>query len=124
MIPAGWRRSIIIPMIKGIGDRGTKLLSEPGKVFVKFLLDRIRLHLLVYQRPEQSAFTSKKSTVDRILALQVLIERRREFHRPFYYIDFRKVFDSVHWGTLWELLRLRGISPVDSGTDPGALYRY
>ena len=46
--------------------------------------------------------------VDRILALRVLIERRREFRKPFLgaYVDFKKAFDSVH---LWELLRLRGI---------------
>ena len=40
-------------------------------------------HLLAHQRPEQSRFTPKKSTVDRILSLRVLIERRREFHQPF-----------------------------------------
>ena len=41
-------------------------------------------HLLAHhQRPQQSRFTPKKSTVDRILSLRVLIERRREFHQPF-----------------------------------------
>ena len=75
----------------------------------KVLLDRIRPHLLVYQRPEQSGCTPKKPTVDRILALRVLIERRREFRRPFYGAYFRKVFGSVQRETLWELLRLRGI---------------
>ena len=74
-------------------------------------MDRIRPHLLEHQRPEQSAFSPKKSTVDRILALRVLIERRREFRKPFLgaYVDFRKAFDSVHRGSLWKLLYLRGI---------------
>ena len=73
--------------------------------------NRIRGHLVQHQRPEQSGFTPKKSTVDRILALRVLIERRREFRKPFLgaYVDFKKAFDSVHRETLWELLRLRGI---------------
>ena len=117
-IPPDWRKGIIIPIFKGKGDRrecgghrGVTLLSVPGKAFARVLLDRTRAHLLVHQRPEQSGFTPKKSTVDRILALRVLIERRREFRRPFFgaYVDFRKAFDSVHRDTLWELLRLRGI---------------
>ena len=49
--------------------------------------------------------------MDRILALRVLIERRREFCESFIgaYVDFRKAFGSVHRDTLWELLRIRGI---------------
>ena len=51
------------------------------------------------------------STVDRILGVRVLIKRRREFYQIFFvaYVDFRKAFYSVQRGTLWELLRLRGI---------------
>ena len=117
-IPADWRKGIMIPIFKGKGDRrecgghrGLTLLSAPGKLFARLILGRIRDHLIAHQRPEQSGFTPKKSTVDRILALRVLIERRREFRQPFFgaYVDFRKAFDSIHRGTLWELLRLRGI---------------
>ena len=41
----------------------------------------------------------------------MLIERRKEFRQPFFraYVDFRKTFNSVHRGTPWELLRLRGM---------------
>ena len=117
-IPPEWRRSIIVPLYKGKGDRrdcgnyrGISLLSVPGKIFARVLLDRIRPHLIQHQRPEQSGFTPKKSTVDRILALRVLIERRREFRKSFIgaYVDFRKAFDLVHRETLWGLLRFRGI---------------
>ena len=117
-IPSDWRRSLIVPIFKRKGDprdcnnyRGISLLSVPGKVFSRVILNRIRGHLVQHQRPEQSGFTPKKSTVDRILALRVLIERRREFRKPFLgaYVDFKKAFDSVHRETLWELLRLRGI---------------
>ena len=117
-IPSDWRRSVIVPIFKRKGDprdcgnyRGISLLSVPGKVFARVLLNRIREHLIAHQRTEQSGFTPKKSTVDRILALRVLIERRREFRRPFLgaYVDFKKAFDSVHRATLWELLRLRGV---------------
>ena len=83
----------------------------PGKVLAHVLLTRIRSQLLKYQRPEQSGFTPGKSTIDRILALRVLVERRLEFRQGLLaaYVDFKKAFDSVHRGTLWEILRVRGI---------------
>ena len=65
-IPPEWRRSIIVPLYKGKGDRrdcgnyrGISLLSVPGKIFARVLLDRIRPHLIQHQRPEQSGFTPK-----------------------------------------------------------------
>ena len=42
------------------------LLSVPGKVPARILLDRLRQKLLTRQRHEQPGFTPKKSTVDRI----------------------------------------------------------
>ena len=91
--------------------QGITLLSIPGKVLAHILLRRIRHHLLRHQRPEQSGFTPGKSTVDRILALRVIVERRREFGRGLLaaYIDLKKAFDIVHRESLWEILRLRGI---------------
>ena len=117
-IPTDWKRGLIVPIWKGKGDtrecnnyRGVTLLSVPGKVLARILLERIRPQLLAHQRPEQSGFTPKRSTVDRILALRVLIERRREFGRGLLaaYIDFRKAFDSVSREALWRILGLRGI---------------
>jgi hypothetical protein len=71
----------------------------------------VRQLLLAYQRPEQSGFTPKRSTVDRILGLRVLTERMREFDKGLLaaYIDFRKAFDSVNRDALWRILELRGI---------------
>ena len=81
VIPSDWKRGIIVPLWKGKGDRqdcnayrGVTLLSVPSKVLARILLDRIRPHLLKHQRPEQSWFTQKRSTTDRILALRVLLE--------------------------------------------------
>ena len=118
MIPSDWKRGIIVPLWKGKGDRldcnnyrGVTLLSVPGKVFARILLDRIRPHLLKHQRPEQSGFTPKKSTNDRILGLRVISERMHEYRRKFFvaYIDLCKAFDSVNRDSLWQLLRFRGI---------------
>ena len=117
-IPPDWKRGLVVPIWKGKGSRqdcgnyrGITLLSVPGKVLAHLLLMRIRGHLLKHQRPEQSGFTPGKSTTDRILALRVLVERRREFRQGFLaaFVDLKKAFDSVHRESLWDLLRLRGI---------------
>ena len=80
IIPTGWRRGVVLPIWKGKCDhqrcnnyRGVTLLSVPGKVLARILLDRVRQKLLTHQRHEQSGFTPKKSTVDRILVLRVLM---------------------------------------------------
>ena len=52
------------------------LLSEPGEVFAQIILDRVHHNLLEHQPPEQSGFTPKRLTIDRILAVWVLTERR------------------------------------------------
>ena len=117
-VPPDLLRGVVIPLWKGKGDRwdcsnhrGITLLSVPGKVLAHILLRRIRDHLLRHQRLEQSGFTPGKSTIDRILALRVIVERRREFGRGLLaaYIDLKKAFDTVHRESLWEILRLRGI---------------
>ncbi|KAG0728096.1 putative protein in type-1 retrotransposable element R1DM [Chionoecetes opilio] len=117
-IPPDWKRGLVVPIWKGKGDRqdcnnyrGITLLSLPGKVLAHLLLTRIRSHLVKHQRPQQSGFTPDKSTTDRILALRVLVERRREFRQGMLaaYVDLKKAFDSVHRESLWDLLRLRGI---------------
>ncbi len=63
------------------------------------------------QRPEQSGFMPGKSTVDQILALHVLIERKREFRDKLFaaYVDLRKAFDSVHQDALWRVTQLHGL---------------
>ncbi|XP_047492008.1 uncharacterized protein LOC125041210 [Penaeus chinensis] len=65
----------------------------------------------LHQRPEQSGFTPGKFTINCILTLRVIVERRREFGRGLFlaYIDLKKAFDLVHRELLWEILRLGGI---------------
>ena len=116
IVPPNCKKGFVVPIWKGKGDRqacnnfrGITLISVPGKVFAHLVL--IRTHLLKHQRPEQSGFTPGKSTTDNILALRVLVERRREFRQRVLaaYIDLKKAFDSVDRETLWDPLRLHGI---------------
>ena len=88
IIPTDWKRGLVVPLWKEKVDRqdcnkyqGVTLLSVPGKVFSRIILDWVRHHLLEHQRPEQPGFTPKRSTIDRILALRILTERRRGFRQ-------------------------------------------
>ena len=85
----------------------------PGKVFAQIILEMVRHHLLEHQRPEQSGFTPKRSTIDRILALRVLTEHRQEFRQALLAanVDLWKAFDSVNWDALWRILGLCGVPP-------------
>ena len=89
------------------------LLSVPGKVFARIIVERVCHHLLEHQHPEQSGFAPKRSTTDRILALWVLTERRREFRHGLLaaYVDLCKAFDSVNRDALRRILGLRGVPP-------------
>ena len=86
--------------------------SVPGKVFARIIIDRVRHHLLEHQCPEQSGFTPNRSTIDHILALRVLTERRREFQQGLFvaYVDLCKALDSVNRDALWRILGLLGVS--------------
>ena len=65
IIPTDWKRGLVVPFWKGKGDphdcnnyRGVALLSVPGKVFGRIVIDGVHHHLLEHQRSaEQSGFT-------------------------------------------------------------------
>ena len=88
------------------------LPSMLGKVFARIIIDRVRHHLLEHQHPEQTGFTPKKSTIDRILAFRVLTERS-VFRKGLLaaYDDLHKVFDSVNQDALWRIIGLCGVPP-------------
>ena len=73
------------------------LLSVPGKVFATVLLNKVRDQLLAHRRTEQSGFTPGRSTIDRIVTLNTVIQTRKEFQRPIWivFVDLKAVFDSV-----------------------------
>ena len=54
------------------------------------------------QRPQQSGFTLGRSTLDRIVALRLLAERRLEYRQPLFaaYINLRAAFDSLDRNSL------------------------
>ena len=104
-----WKRGPFAPRLQQLP--WNHHLEFPGKVFAHILLNHIGDHLVITHHPKQAGFMPKRSTIDRILGLHVLIERRLEYRQGFLaaYADFKKAFDSVDRRTLWDLLRRRGI---------------
>ena len=67
---------------------------------------------------QQSGFTPGRSTLDLIVALRLLAERRHEYRQQLYaaYIDLTAAFDSLDRNSLWNILKTIGIPPkLDSG---------
>ena len=103
-IPDDWRRGITPRLLQIKGSRhdyqsylGITLLSVPGKVFAHVLRSRVRELLQEKRRIQQSGFTPRRSTVDRIITLNMLQQSRREYNRPLWvaYVDLKAAFDSV-----------------------------
>ena len=64
---------------------------------IKHLEHFVECTVILTQRLEQAGFMPKRSMIDRILGLWVLIERYLEYRRCFMaaYVDFKKAFNSV-----------------------------
>ena len=77
------------------------------------ILGRLQPLLRRQQRPQQSGFTSGRSTADAILALRLLSELHREFSKPLHvaYVDIKAAFDSVDRDALWKALQAKHAPP-------------
>ena len=78
--PDDWKKGIILPFYKNKGARsecknyrGITLLSIPGKVYAHTVRSRAKKHLQMIRRWEQSGFTPRRSTIDRIATLKLTL---------------------------------------------------
>ncbi len=88
--------------------RGITLLSVPGKIFTKILMNRIKDEIDQKLRKEQAGFRAGRSCTDQIFILRNIIEQSNEWKRILYinFVDFEKAFDNLHQGNLWKILRI------------------
>ncbi|GFS07022.1 reverse transcriptase SR3-left [Elysia marginata] len=98
--------------------RGITLLSVPGKVFNRVILERLKVALYDYYeklREEQAGFRKGKLCTDQIHVvihvLRMIVEQSLEWNSPLYvnFVDFEKAFDNVDRESLWKLLRHFGV---------------
>ena len=91
--------------------KGIMLLSVPGNVLNRILLERMRAVVDNLLRDEQAGFRKNRSCADNIATLRIIIEQSLEWNSPLYIncTDNEKAFDSVHREALWKLLHHYGI---------------
>ena len=115
--PSDWRKAIIIPIHKK-GDRkecnnarGISLLSVPGKVFTRVMLNRINDTVDETLRENQCGFRKGRGCSDQIFILRQLIEKKLEFNEDLVmcFIDFAQAYDSIWREGAWKLLGKYGI---------------
>ena len=116
-IPAEWKEGYLIKIPKK-GDlsrsdnyRGITLLSVPGKVLNRIILERMKGTVDQTLREQQAGFRQDRSCTDQIATLRIIVEQSIEWNSSLYinFVDYEKAFDSVDRETLWKVLRHYGV---------------
>ena len=110
--PEDWAHSVFIPLhkkgsTKKCGNfRLISLISHSSKILLHVINERLKPFLNKEISQEQAGFVKGKGTREQILNVRQIIEKAREFNTPLYicFVDFKKAFDSVKWGKLWNVL--------------------
>lgn len=101
-IPFEWKEGCIFKMPKK-GDlsncanyREITLLSIPGKVFYRIVLDRMKDVVDPQLRDQRAGFRKDRSCIDQIATLRIILEQSLEWNSPLYvnFIDYKKAFDG------------------------------
>ena len=89
------------------------MLSIPGKVLSRIILERLKTALDKTLREEQAGFRQDISCTDHIATMRIIIEQSLEWQSPLYtvFVDFQKAFDSVDRDVIWSLMHHYGFSP-------------
>ncbi|KAL8622673.1 hypothetical protein ACOMHN_009307 [Nucella lapillus] len=115
-VPEDWKKGFLVKLPKK-GDlslcnnwRGIMLLSIPGKVLSRIILERLKTALDKTLRDEQAGFRQDRSCTDHIATMRIIIEQSLEWQTPLYniFVDFQKAFDSVDREVIWKLMQHYG----------------
>ena len=115
--PKDWAKMLVTPIHKK-GDklnpgnyRAISLLSIPGKVFSRILLNRIHDRAENAISESQFGFRPGRGTVDAIFIVKQLIEKAREHNIKlhFNFVDFKAAFDTIWRKALWKMLLSIGV---------------
>jgi len=87
------------------------LLSAPGKVLNRAMLQRLKTAVDDKPRDNQAGFRQNRSCANKIATLRIILEQSNEFNSSLYtvLVDFTKTFDSLDSDVLWQLIRHYGI---------------
>jgi hypothetical protein len=87
--------------------RGITLLSVPSKIISWIILNQVKIYIEKTLRKEQAGYQSKRSCIDKINTLRVIIEQSMEYVTNLYllFVDFEKAFDSLNRNKMWNTMR-------------------
>jgi hypothetical protein len=87
-MPYDWKKGHLVKLPKE-GDiascnnwRGIKLLSIPGKVLTRIILERLKTVLDKTFREKQAGFHQDRSCADHIATMRIIIEQYLEWQTP------------------------------------------
>ena len=98
-VPEDWTLAVIVPLYKGKGCRdvcasyrGISLLSIPGKVYGRIIIERVKERTRNLVGEEQGGFLEGRGCVDQIYTVKTLVEKyigkRRKLYAAF--MDLQK----------------------------------
>ena len=117
-VPKDWKIGCIVPLYKGKGDplecknnRGISLLSVPGKVYGRILIERVIENSEGQIGGEQSGFRKGRSCADQIFVLRQVCEKMKEKKKRVWiaFMDLEKAYDRVDRDAMWQVMRIYGI---------------
>ena len=90
------------------------LLSIPGKVFCRMILNRIQETIDNHLTEEQCGFRSSRGTTDAVFVVRQIIEKARERRIKLHwnFVDFKAAFDTIWREALWKCLRSIGVDQM------------
>ena len=111
-----WRKWCLLPFPKK-GDlrlaknyRGITLTSIAAKIYNALLRNRIEPKIDNILRKNQNGFRRNRSTTPQILTIRRILEgaRAKNLQATLVFVDFTKVFDSIHRGKMEQILLAYG----------------
>ena len=115
--PTTWTQSLVITLPKK-GNlqlcqnyRTISLISHPGKVMLKIILNRLQPQAEEIIAEEQAGFRAGRSTTEQLFNLRIFGEKYQHQQNLYHvFIDFKKAFDRVWHEALWATMRKYNIN--------------
>ena len=107
---------ITLPMIGNLQQcqnyRTISLISHPGKVMLKIILNRFKPQVEKIITEEQAGVRAGRNTTEQIFNLRILCEKYLQHQQDLYHVftDFKKAFDRVWHAALWATMKKYNIS--------------
>ena len=100
--------------------RTISLVSHPGKIMLRAILNRLKAKAEKLLTEEQAGFRPGQRTVEHIFNSRVNIEKHLQHQRDLFHnsIDFKKAFDRVWQAGVWQVLKSFNI---DEGLVPAIM---